>query len=676
MKIVILTIVSYLIYFFAARKVSRSTSKSSMKHKGEPVVKTCPKGLYNHLLNGFCTGKNDFKQKINKFAEFVKSLDMSQQPLMRPIKNEYLIPAVEQLQQQSDSILKDFPSGCLGNIGSNYLLTNLDSIDARCGNFPLPKNLKLTTMGFSVPKFPCGTATPVTFGICQVFDKCENFAISISGGVFSCLATVFSEGMASFLSAIGESAEYIQFGYSPARYWTQNLTILDSKNFEPMRLTLRSHLFLSSNFEIPELGVKIGEKDITDYVGINIDGKFYVDFGDKNDYTPDNFNRLMNNNNLNATMKIQRLVKACTEHYFQGEGQFTIKTANFTNNTLPDFKEAAEFNILTSLGPSPDGDMGSSGIKKVGMHGFFRPKSSEFLTNFVKPTLETVSRFLKVANQPSIPLPSLEGMQFGFFIGGDMFMFKIKTPGFMISCVAKYNKSDISCKHNSNFITMFLQAGKWVSQKTQQFFGNTGEFISDFPAKSGDFRRDVEEGAVEFFDNLVAQAKELYDVAAQTYEDAKKATKEAQSVFDEIDSTMKKLQNDAFKKFDDFRRDPIGELEREAKRAAKDVENFFKDPIGTIGGLFKWLETGSRRLSSKRNRMSTKLKGVNVEEETKKREETYKNEIANIEEQYGPKKIEAKNELDLAKEAEEAAKKDMDSKENLWHDAERRRNEL
>ena len=292
------------------------------------------------------------------------------------------------------------PAGCLGDFSTNTLLDNPASEATNCASFPLPEDNKMSAVSFGLNNVPCGDL--VSVNLCAVFDKCGTFGVSFSGGAMACF--IATTGIGAILSPIADTAAFIQFGYSPNRLWESELELFDPENgMKKKIMNLKSHVYMGTLFEIPKTGIKFNGKDITEIFAIEIDGKAFLDFGSKNDFTSANLKALMKDKKISADQKIITLLGAVREFSIRATGSFTLKLSKITSFILPDLKLVAKMdvNILLNLGTGPDGDRGSSGMPP-GFHVFIKPPPMDFIGDFIQNIFDSLTKVLKVGNFPHL----------------------------------------------------------------------------------------------------------------------------------------------------------------------------------------------------------------------------------------------------------------------------------
>jgi len=417
------------------------------------------------------------------------------------------------------------PSGCLGDFSTNTLLSDQASKDAKCAMFPLPKDQNISAVGFSLINVPC--PGPVKVQLCAIFDKCGTFGVSMSGGTIACFTA--ATGIGAILSPIASSAKYIQFGYSPNRMWESTLELLDPDNhMKKKKLNMKSHVYMGTQFSIPKTGIKFNGKDITELFALKIEGKSFLDFGEKNDFTPSNLKALIKDKSISADKKIITLLGAVREFSLMARGSFSLGLGKITKNVLPDIKlvDELDLNLLINFGTGPDGDKGSSGMQP-GFHVFLKPPPLDIIGNFVQKIVNSLTKVLKIGNFPIPKFPAISGIEIGFTLG-EKIGFKFAIRGFSIACVVKTKGGfGVSCKLGLDFLTILNDMGKWVARMGKKLFDEAGKAFMVVAGAIGDFVGDIAAGAKKFFTGLANAAKAAYEGAKKAVKWLHEKTKEA-----------------------------------------------------------------------------------------------------------------------------------------------------
>jgi len=583
------------------------------------TVGTCTaqkkKGVFG--FNGKCYGGKEAKD----FFANIKFPKSQKDSSIQDTWDEFIAPVIKVFPANI------VPSGCMGDFSTDKLLSDKNSLDAHCGNFPIPKEEKMSAIGFSIKNVIC--VEPVDVEICAIFDKCGTFGISMSGGTIACFTA--ATGIGAMLAPIAGSADYLQFGYSPKRLWTADMEFLDPEdNLNVKKVTLRSHVYLGASFTIPKCGIKFNDKDVTEIFAVTMSGKAYIDFGNKNDYTKKNMRALINDTDTKPSKKIDGLLAAAREYSFQARGSFSLNLSGITNNILPDLvlADKLDLNILANLGKGPDGDYGSSGLQE-GLHIFIRPPPMDILGKFIESIVDNLGKIMKCGEIPVPEIPKLEGVELGFTLG-KMIGFKMQIKNFSIQCLVKTEDGlAVSCKIGLDVLSVFSDAGKWIAKMGKELFDKAGEKLAEFAQAAGDFFEDIGEGAKKFMNNLVDGAKVALEKVSEFKEKVKEKAKEA----------VKKFGDDC-KKIKDKADKAVKKAVEKTKAAFKKIGKKFDGAIKKAGAAIK--DLGKKILKI----FNRKKYEANLKAEKAKK---IKYEKAKLKEKLTAEKLQIKEKLAAAK---------------------------
>merc|ERR1712032_346776 len=436
-------------------------------------------------------------------------------------------------------------------------------INAKCANFPLAENLNknISVVGFAAKNFPCG-GDKTNIEICLIFDKCGSFGFSIGGGALTCLANSISSGgpLSAQISPLLSQIWEMKIGYSNKRQWVSEVELMDIKTNEEIRalgmnpegyfmtkkITLRSHIYIGSKFAFPKTGIKIGDKDISEIITLTIEGKFFVDFGEKNSFAPENIKATIENKQLNPIKKFETFVKAAREYSINASGSFSLKLLSLTNQLIPNFTifEKSDLNVLINLG-SFAGNKGSSGLNP-GFHLYFKPpqfnsKDINPIIKFMETQINTMRRVLKIGRKSqeiNLPrIPNLKGTEIGIYVGKDIRIkfdiVKNKKKLFEMLCIFSLNRREKTFKHECEFgadyVSIIQQKGKIFLAKGKKTLKSSKDSFMNFklPLFNRNFSKIILNKAKEIYEKLKNAAKKALDYSKKNLANLQLKTKKA-----------------------------------------------------------------------------------------------------------------------------------------------------
>jgi len=530
----------------------------------------------------------------------------------------------------------------------------------------------MSAVGFSLKNVPC--TKPVQVQMCAIFDKCGTFGVSISGGVLSCITA--ATGIGAILSPIASAAKYIQFGYSPNRMWESSLELLDvNNNMKKKIVNMKSHIYMGTQFAIPKTGIKFNGKDITEIFALKIEGKAYIDFGDKNDLTPSNLKALFKDKSKSVPAKILTILTSAREYSMRVRGSLSLGLAKITKQVLPDLKlmDEMDLNILINLGAGPDGDRGSSGMQP-GFHVFIKPPPLDIIGTFVNAIVNSVTKVLKIGNLPIPKFPTISGIQMGFTIGEKCgFRFQI-GKSFSISCVIKTKGGfGISCKLGLDFLTILLDGLKWIANMGKKLFDATGKLVMAVGQKLGEFASDIADGAKQIFKDAKEVAKKVWEGAKKAVNYMKEKTKKAIQAIKNVHEKAKKAFSNAANAINNAFKD-IG---RKFDKAIRDLGNAIKKIGNAIGKFFTSIFNKSKyRRDKARKEAEKRAKEQQRAKERAAAQARHNAEVARIKAQEAKEEEEAENEKRNCLDDENHSQLDQWRKNLLYQRAIKNLNDL
>lgn len=327
-----------------------------------------------------------------------------------------------------------------------------------------------------------------------------------------------------------------------------------------------------------------------------------------------------------------------------------------------------DINLLINLGAGPDGDKGSSGMQP-GMHVFIKPPPINIIGVFIEIVIKTLTKVLKVGNFPVPKMPTLGGIQMGFTIGETIgFKFQISKI-FSISCVVKTKGGmAISCKLGLDFLSIFIDAGKWIAKMGKKLFDAAGKAFMSVASALGDFVSDIANGAKKIFSDLKQVCKKALIFAKQQLKKLKETTRKllnkAKQIHDKAIQVFNKVGKKIKNAFDNIGRKLNGFI----NKLGKDIANLAKKIFNSVFHPQKY----------KRQKMEKEAAKKKLEEQKEKEEEEEENKIKKEENEEGVEREEnfANVEVENAQVDEVSGEKEQWKKELEYQDIKQKLKEI
>merc|ERR1712100_62877 len=271
-------------------------------------------------------------------------------------------------------------------------------------------------------------------------------------------------------------------------------------------------------------------QDIAEMLNLSVQGKAFIDFGSKNEFTIPNLIKTFESKKSFAH-KAKKLIMDAREYSFKGTTQFDMKLYNITDGSLPDIDGAqVEINALVNLGPGPDGDRGSSGTR-AGYHLLITPNSSDkIMETFLGTMLKVYQNMNKIAGLVGIKLPTIGDLanpDIGFFIGTKEISFNVDHKLLNFQCIVRYSPIDLECDIGGSVLSLVKQAAEWVikhgkilydkaAKEMHRWVGKTGDAINDVGEEFVAVGGSVADRVVHDFNNFADNAKDDWNKMASS----------------------------------------------------------------------------------------------------------------------------------------------------------------
>jgi hypothetical protein len=458
---------------------------------------------------------------------------------------------------------------CYGDYAGETVEKNWNLKNMKCDGIPLMEEFKYGYIGAYVNNVPCGT--PQTVNFCVTFDQCGTFAIALNGGMAQCAAT-YSTGIAAIVSPVAEVFDYLSFGFSYKRRFTQTFTIAyrNGENVNSKEITTYGHFLIGLGFSTPLEFIKIDNKSISDIFSLDLDTKFIVDLGNAASTIDKFINQIQNVNKENTKNLIDAIMNQGAELTIQVAGTFSINLNDLTRG----FIDNMEFNIgsaaiLVSMG----GSNNASGMN-TGFYIYFTMDNVLNLGSIYSRMWMNFAAILDKIGLPKIPFPKV-GASLGIFIQSDSVGFEFKLSQISLKCMYIYSSKKGSCDFNNKVFTAIIDGAKWVIKEAGKFFESTGKEIVNFSKDVGGFAENsasavakVTKQAAEEVARKTQQAAE--EVARKTQQAAEEVARKTQQAAEEVARKTQQAAEDARR----IAQQAAEEVARKTQQAAEDAKRF------------------------------------------------------------------------------------------------------
>eukprot|EP00438_Fugacium_kawagutii_P014266 Skav215751 [mRNA] locus=scaffold106:177469:180545:+ [translate_table: standard] len=351
------------------------------------------------------------------------------------------------------------------------------------------------TVGLYMGLFcPSGTSvdqyTELKVGL--AFNKCNsgvNFMLSISADTIECFADKFLPVISRLAGMVPE----LSFGISIDRKLSKSVTVAhgDGDSIRIDSITLKPHLAMSTTLRF-SIGQLLG---MDNTIGELLAGDVQVQLG----VAYDGSENLVSALNWMATSDVgdslPDLVGGFASAYYMGPGAAAL--------VLQQAGAASEVVAMVQ------GMQRSTSVLQVtGYLTFELSGPSQFVQSIVNTVLGQVGGLLDVAGanvDSGISLTANQGI--GFFVNtaGIGFYTEANIGGSNteIRCVFKFSNKKLKCKSRLGWAELFLQSGKYLIRKINNFGGSGAQEIAEF------FKEDVGGTGAKFGRSVVNKGKKV-----------------------------------------------------------------------------------------------------------------------------------------------------------------------
>ena len=448
------------------------------------------------------------------------------------------------------------PSICVGDFSTTQLQsssTHPDLQRSNCNGIPLTEDSQYGVLAAAINKVPCGK--PVNVNMCLMFDKCGTVAWSMNGGTIACMAA--TTGIGASLSAVAETLEFAQFGYSYHKKFKMSVKVTLPINGKVVEQEVwpRGHFYFGVKMPIT-IDYPIGKFNLKDYISLTGTAKYLVNFGK----VASTVTRLVNicrnfeHGARNAAKGvIHTLLKSGAELAISLHGDVTIQIGKMSHGFLKDLNFSIDASAIISLGQSDTG-------LPMGFYVDFRTNFNSSVLSYIKAIYDHFFDVLKMCHIPKPKFPSVPriDMHFGLFIQTQRLGIIFEIFGQNVTCSFHYKSKNASCNFGGLIFKAIAAAAKWLIKKGKEVVMKVAKGVGKFAVS-----------AAKFVKNKV---KKLY--------------KKAKKVLKAVKKKVKKV---------------LKSIKKKAKKAMSKVKNFFKGLGRKRSSRRSSRRAPSRRAPSRRN---------------------------------------------------------------------------
>ena len=364
------------------------------------------------------------------------------------------------------------PSFCYGDfLGSDFTANIADLTNALCSTIPLNPSSTYGGVSLFGPALPCASGETAA---CFVFDQCGTFAISMSGGVIACIASL--AGFGNILRLADDVLQHFMIGFSwNARFYMEvEVPVLSSANSITFKtIGINAHIVMSIGAAFPMNMTKAGRK-VKDLIEISATFDRFIYFS-----VTSGLDSLISSIKSNsAKSAIESAIDAVTQsagiNGYKLSGSVSFLLADLTSNFLQDFV----FNLPTLY-------LVLAGTNTLGLdEGFYFSivyNVGEELANALTGMVSHYDGIFDALGFSAFLFSGLSSVKgkVGIWVGLLKAGFSIEVTGFKMQCIFDLAGRKGSCNRNSVYFTAILEGGiVWVFKKATEFFSETGEEIA------------------------------------------------------------------------------------------------------------------------------------------------------------------------------------------------------
>ncbi|CAE7543245.1 unnamed protein product [Symbiodinium natans] len=374
------------------------------------------------------------------------------------------------------------------------------------------------TLGYYTTLFcPSGTAADLytELKVAFAFNKCGtakvNFLLSISPDTFEC----FADKLVPVLSRVVGMVPEFTFGISVDRKMSKTVTLAhgDGDDIEVADVTMGAHLGLSVLVRL-SVGQILGADDtLGDVLAgdlqmqavLSYDGDLRTPLtaiasADVVSILPDLLAGVVSAQQVGPTLAAIALRQAGANSnvvdlveqiqratlMFVVTGYVTLALAGPTTGILPDLS----FQLFTAammlrMGPPTSSDLSKATGHLPGLYFYFSADMGAFVESIVKGVVGQIGGLLDVVGvnvDSGVSLSASSGIGFFLNTAGVGFDAEVKIGGSAtsIKCVFKFNNRKLRCKARLGWAELFLQNGKYVLNKINNFAGDGVQEVAEF----------------------------------------------------------------------------------------------------------------------------------------------------------------------------------------------------
>lgn len=370
------------------------------------------------------------------------------------------------------------PTFCLGDFNGSDFGDNDDLDTDLCTTIPVVDDGgKYGVVGMSMEALPCGKPTDATF--CLTFDLCGTFAIAFNAGFPTCVATI-TGSTTGIIAAAGAAASLVadtipnfSIGVSLTRRFATDVRLAyrSGDGVHSDTITTYGHIFADLGVSFPTDAIKIGNKDIGDYISFDADILFLVDFGDVDTVVQAAVNSIKSLSKDKAISALKALIKSGPEITLNINGVLTINLEELSKGALCDLSFT-----LASVQVLLTGGSGRSGLET----GFYIRVGSDAVSDMINSLQGIFDNYMEIFEKlglgGSFTVPPV-GVELGLFLSKSSFGFQITFFGVKFKCLLIFDGFQFSCSINANIFSIIADAANFVIKKVSKFFETSGSVL-------------------------------------------------------------------------------------------------------------------------------------------------------------------------------------------------------
>ncbi|CAK9074438.1 Uncharacterized protein SCF082_LOCUS36242 [Durusdinium trenchii] len=374
------------------------------------------------------------------------------------------------------------------------------------------------------------------------FNKCDsglNFMLSISADTMECFADKFAPGLSRLAGLVPE----LSLGISVDRKLSKSVLLAhgDGDDIRVNGVTIKPHLAMSITARL-SVGQLVGADDtIGDILAGDLQMQVALGFdGSENVVSALNWLRLSSSDlgdslpdllggaasayyvgpaaaaaglrQAGASSQVVSLVEGMQRATLVQSvtGYVTFALSGVSNGILPDMSfQLTQVNLMLRSGPaSSNEDTNVAESHLPGMYFYLSSDLGSFVQTIVRTVLGQVGGLLDVIGvnvDSGISLTANQGI--GFFVNtaglGFITTVNVGNSATTVRCAFKFGNQKLKCKARLGWAELFLQSGKYVVNKINNFAGSGAQEVATF------FKENVGGNGAKFAKSVVNKGKKV-----------------------------------------------------------------------------------------------------------------------------------------------------------------------